>query len=82
MNVNTGKIIEIKEPEEFFKKNKDFIPILFADLTEKQKREMQVNKKDNRSKMGKVFSNFRAEQKEIIRREREFKNKNKCGEKR
>lgn len=81
MNVNTGKIVEMTEKEmlkALRDKAQDLIPINLADLTARQRREMQVSKKDNRSKMGKVFSNFRAEQKEIIKREREFKNKNKC----
>lgn len=58
MNVNTGKIVEMTG-EEMLKalsdKSQGLIPINLTDLTARQRREMQISKKDNRSKMGKYF---------------------------
>lgn len=76
MNVNTGKIVEMTEKEmlkALRDKAQDLIPINLADLTARQRRDMQVSKNDNRSKMGKCFKDIRAERKEIIKREREFR---------
>lgn len=76
MNVHTGKIVEMTG-EEMVKalsdKAQGLIPINIADLTARQRRDMQVSKNDNRSKMGKYFRDIRAERKEIIKRDREFK---------
>jgi hypothetical protein len=44
-----------------------------AKMLGKTRRDMQVSKNDNRSKMGKYFRDIRAERKEIIKRDREFK---------
>ncbi len=71
MNVNTGRIYtqdELKKLglDKLLKtKDSDFIPVDFRDMTEKQKENMQVNKNDNKSKLGKTWTELRKNKKEL-----------------
>jgi hypothetical protein len=77
MNKETGEIKLFKKEEIdaiLNRKDSAFIPISINDATEKQKKNMQVSKKDNRSKLGKLFKKERKKEKQLIaKRERIFR---------
>lgn len=56
MDINTGELIMLGEGEGPLK---SFISILQKQMTEKQKKEMQVSKFDNKSELGKLFTGNR-----------------------
>jgi hypothetical protein len=70
MNTETGELRRF--PEELLKEmSKQWIPVKESDITEKQKANMQVSKKDNKSELGKIFTEHRKlsrKQKNRIRR--------------
>jgi len=77
MNKETGEIKLFKKEEIdaiLNRKDSAFIPISINDTTEKQKKNMQVSKKDNRSKLGKLFKKERKKEKQLMaKRERIFR---------
>ena len=68
MDTRTGNIINPEDaeklskafPEEF---EKNFIPVEDDEMTETQKKIMRVSKHDNKSKLGKKFTNARHQRK-------------------
>ena len=52
MDINTGKIEMFNQDDEI---PKNFIEIMRDQMTEKQKKTMQVSKYDNRSELGQLF---------------------------
>jgi len=64
MNTETGEIRYFEEGTEILK---NYTEINKNDMTTKQNREMQVSKKDNKSKLGKIFTTARAKRKWIAK---------------
>ena len=56
MNTETGEIRHFKEGEKI---PKEFIQIYKDEMTELQKKNMQVSKFDNKSKLGKLYTSHR-----------------------
>ena len=68
MDTRTGNIISPEESELLLKKNREnfhkhFIQVDDAEMTEKQKKTMQVSKHDNKSKLGRKFTAARYQRK-------------------
>lgn len=70
MNTDNGKIRSIESDDD---KKINEILIANEEMTAKQSEELQVSKYDNRSKLGKKFTNARKEKKRQRKHSRRFK---------
>lgn len=70
MDTRTGEIKQFEEGEEV---SKDLIKVAYEQMTEKQKEEMQVSKYDNKSELGKIFT----EERKKVKRKRLSRKKRK-----
>ena len=58
MNTETGELKEFSEAVAEFLKP-PWVKVKESDMTDKQKEDMQVSKYDNKSKLGKLYTNHR-----------------------
>ena len=52
MNVETGEIIPEPSKEQLLDESKKYVPVAYGDMTNLQRLSMQVQLKDNRSRLG------------------------------
>ena len=80
MNIETGEIKEFSDKKELLKDlpSKSWTPVEEANMTEKQKEDMQVSKYDNKSDLGKLFTfNRKLTRKQKNRKKRQNYDNNK-----
>jgi hypothetical protein len=69
MNTDTGELKNFDTNEALMEamKNEPLVSVKESDMTSKQKKDMQVSKHDNKSKLGKKFTTARAKRKWVAK---------------